>query len=53
MLLEFTLVLVAYVIGSFPTALVYSRVVHKVDIRTLGDIHNFVINKIREIERIQ
>lgn len=22
------------------------------DIRTLGDIHNFVINKIREIERI-
>jgi glycerol-3-phosphate acyltransferase PlsY len=37
MLLEFTLVLIAYVIGSFPTALVYSRLVHNVDIRTLGD----------------
>lgn len=31
------IVLAAYIIGSFPTALVYSRLRHHVDIRTLGD----------------
>ena len=29
--------MMAYLIGSFPTALVYSRIWHGIDIRTLGD----------------
>ncbi len=31
------IILVAYIIGSCPTALIYSRMRHHVDIRTLGD----------------
>ena len=31
------LLFTAYLIGSFPTALVYSRLVHRVDVRALGD----------------
>jgi glycerol-3-phosphate acyltransferase PlsY len=30
-------VLLAYLLGSFPTALVYSRAAHRVDVRSLGD----------------
>jgi len=36
MIFGFTLI-TAYLVGSFPTALVYSRIWHGVDIRTLGD----------------
>ena len=37
MFLRLALVLIVYTIGSFPTALVYSLLAHRTDIRTLGD----------------
>ncbi len=37
MFLRLALILVGYLIGSFPTALIYSQLTHKNDIRALGD----------------
>ena len=37
MALRLALVIAVYLIGSFPTALVYSHLAHRTDIRTLGD----------------
>lgn len=37
MILRIGFLLTAYAIGSIPTALIYSRLRHKADIRTLGD----------------
>jgi glycerol-3-phosphate acyltransferase PlsY len=37
MILRWGLILIVYLVGSFPTALVYSRLAHRSDIRSLGD----------------